>query len=179
MVNMKKYEYTGFFVICAISLLIAWLFISNPISGLLGLFFPLNSSLWEISKLMFTSILIYSIYEYFVFGKRYGNFWFAKASSMLFGPMIYIFLSYLLDVSIGTSYAATHLITFAFSVALAQYISYNFMQYELYFKLINAYGIVAIIALFTIFTIYNGRTNAFSGAIFEPMEQYQKTINYM
>jgi hypothetical protein len=180
MVLMKKYEYAGFFVVGLLCLIIGWVFINNDTSyGILNLFIPMNSSLWEVGKLMFVSLLIYAIFEYFVFGNKYGNFWFAKAAGMLFGPLIYVFFSYVADVAIGNSYTLVHIIIFALCIAIAQYISYNFMQHELYFKLMNAYGVIAIIILFTIFSMYNERSDRLSGAIFEPMDEYTKTINFM
>jgi hypothetical protein len=43
----------------------------------------------------------------------------------------------------------------------------------------NIYGAIAIVALFTVFSMYNERSNKLSGAIFEPMDEYTKTINFM
>ncbi len=179
MINMKRLEYIGIVVISLISLSLLLLLVDNINYVFFNLFIPMNTGIWEIGKLMFTSILIYSIVEYFSIGKKYRNFWFAKASSMLFGPSIYIFLSYFIDITIGISFLLTHIIVFVLSVGIAQYISYYFLEKELYFKLVNVYGVIAIITILTVFTVYNERRGTLHGPIFRPRDQYKVNIKSM
>src|SRR5690554_1516976 len=143
MEKLKKYEYWGFFVILGISALymIFSLYI-NVDNIFLDWFTPISNSLWEFGKLMFSSILLYSIVEYFVFGREYPNFFFAKAATLFLAPIIFIFGSYLLDIIIGIVYPTTHILMFIIAVGLGQYFSYVIMEREFYFRYMNSYAII-------------------------------------
>ena len=54
---------------------------------------PVNESIWEHMKLIITSSLIFSIFEYYIYKKkeiRFNNYIFSYAISLLLGIIIYL-----------------------------------------------------------------------------------------
>ncbi len=177
MKTIKNYEYAGFFVITILSLFFTLLFFySNPTNILSNWFLPINTSLWEFAKLMFTSILIYTIIEYFAFGHQVRNFFFAKGGSLFLAPIIFVLGSYLIDFAIGTVYTTTHVLMFMTAVALGQYISYLFFESGYYFKLMNEYAVMGTILMIVMLLSQMYQTANINGAIFKPMPLYEKQI---
>jgi hypothetical protein len=176
-VKMKKYEFGGFFAISAISLVLLLIFLFTSVdNAIYRWFFPINNSLWETGKLMFTAILLYSIVELFIFGHKYSNFIFSKSATLFIAPLIYIFGSYLIDSIIGVVYTNTHIVLFLISIGIGQYLSYYFMEREYYFKLMNAYGVIAIVIMLVTFLAYSHYKVNFNSPIFNPMNIYEKNI---
>ncbi len=173
--TLKRNEYWGFLAILGISLgLIGVAFYTNINNIFLDWLLPINTSLWEFGKLMFTSIILYSIIAYFVYGKEYDNYFFAKAATLFLAPMIFIFGSYLVDVIIGTVYMNTHIIMFVAAVSLGQYFSYSLMREGFYFKLMNAYAVLGTVVMLVILLSLIYDAVEIQGAIYKPMEEYQQ-----
>jgi hypothetical protein len=145
---------------------------------LLTYMLPLSYSLWDFAKLMFFSILIYSIAQYFIFGRHFPNFFFAKAATLFIAPILFILGSYLIDLLLGTAYITTHVLVFAISVGAGQYLSYLFMRHELHFRLMNAYAVLGTFVMLAVIFAFLQDTRTFNAPIFRPMETYQRNIQF-
>lgn len=175
MAKIKKYETIGVIVISILSLILGYIFLRNPGNyGFFNFLIPKNNSLWEISKILFLSLIIYAGVEYFLIGNKYENYTFAKGVSIVLAPIIFIFVTYLFDLLIGNVFLITHLITFLISVIFAQFVSYFFMNEIFYFRLMNVFGIFAIFALIVIFASYTASPELLP--FFVPMERYETYI---
>jgi len=175
---MRKYEMLGFFVISIISVVLGILFWVLPSSYILDGIGPTTDSLWQISKLMFISVLLYSIIEYFVFGREFENFTFAKAATLFLSPLIYIGLSYLLDMGMGSATFNNHILTYAVAVLIGQYVSFYILRNGYYFKLMNGYALAGILLMMTLYLTFGRATDSFDAPIFKSMRTYQSIIKY-
>jgi len=63
-------------------------------SSIIGLFAPVNESVWEHLKLGFWSLMIFSIPEYFFIGKKVKNFFIAKLSGVIALEIIIVVVFY-------------------------------------------------------------------------------------
>lgn len=179
MFTMRKYEMLGFFIISLISIafaLLFWILPDNFVTSGLG---PTTDSLWQVGKLLFFSILFYAIAEYFIFGREFDNFVFAKASTLFVTPLLYIGLSYLLDTVVGNASFNNHIVTFVIALIIGQYTSYYILRNGYYFKLMNAYAIVGTLLMVTLYIGFGSQSDKFDGPIFKPMKQYQTHIKYL
>jgi hypothetical protein len=173
---MRKYKILGFFIISILSIILAilfWVLPSNIITDGLG---PTTDSLWQIGKLMFTSILLYSIFEYFVFGKSFKNFIFAESSTLFIGPLLYIGFGYITDTIFKSSTLNNHIIAYSFALIIGLYISYFIMKEKYYFKLMNAYALVGILTMIIICFSFGSYTDNFEGPIFKSTRHYVEYI---
>lgn len=175
---MRKYELLGFFIITLISIGLGLLFIGLPSNALIDGIRPTTDSLWQIGKLMFISILLYTVAEYFIFGRDFNNFVFAKSASLFLGPIIFIGSSYIFDILMGGVSFNNHVITFALGLGLGQYISFYILREGFYFRLMNAYALLGILTMLTVYISYGRATDSFNGPIFQPMDDYMNYINY-
>lgn len=178
MFTMRKYEMLGFFTISIISIALAILFWALPSNFLLDGIGPTTDSLWQIGKLMFISILLYTLIEYRVFGRDFDNFIFAKSAALFIAPLIYIGLSYLFDVGMGSATLTNHIITYAIAVGLGQYVSFYILRNGYYFRLMNAYATFGILLMLAVFIGFNQIVDRFDAPIFRSMKSYQAHINY-
>lgn len=63
-------------------------------SSIIGLFAPVNESIWEHLKLGFWSLMIFSLPEYFFIGKKVKNFFIAKWSGVIALEIVIIAVFY-------------------------------------------------------------------------------------
>ena len=175
---MRKYEMLGFFIVSLISIVLALLFWIMPSTFIIDGLRPTTDSLWQIGKLMFISVLIYTFIEYFLFGREFRNFTFAKSASLFIAPLVYIGISYLLDMGMGSATFNNHIITYAVALVIGQYISFYILRNGYYFKLMNGYAILGIFLMMTLFISYGRIVDKFDAPIFKSMKHYQTFIKY-
>ncbi len=176
--RLRNYELIGIPVIMMIAVVFISIF-SNLGAGTTiwnQLIVPGNISLFQIAQYMFMSIVIYSAFEYAVIGDDYHNFLFAKASAAIAGPFIFLFLTYFLNTTMIYTSTSIYIATFLIGVTLGQLLSYYFLREGLYFKLMNAYGVIAIILALMVFYAYSSN-RVFYSPLFEPLDTYENIIN--
>ncbi|HHT38638.1 MAG TPA: hypothetical protein GXZ95_04405 [Mollicutes bacterium] len=175
---MRKYEILGFFIIPLISIALILLFLVIPPNFVINGIKPTTDSLWQVGKLLFISILIYSITEYFVFGRNFDNFFFSKAAAIFLAPIIFVLSSYVLDILLGGASLNNHIISYGLAVGLGQYISYYLLKEGYRFKLMNAYAIFGVLIMLGLYIGFGRTTDSFQGAIYKPMKEYREHIRY-
>jgi len=92
-----------------------------------GLFAPMNESVWEHLKLSTFPFLIFALIELYVLRKNRKNFWCAKAAESYL-PVIFIPTVFYIYTSLaGHSILAVDITTFAVAVILGKMISYKLL----------------------------------------------------
>ena len=114
--------------------------------------FPVNESIWEHMKIIFTSILIYGIIDYLLLNKyniKYNNFpfqlYFTAISAIPIYLVIYIPLYKLLGENMFISISLLLLV-----YIISQWISYHILK-EKKIKILNALAIPAILTMYLVF----------------------------
>ena len=77
--NLKKTKIIAVIGIFILAFLFHFMYEFLP-NGISAIFFPVNESIWEHQKLLFTSVIIYGIIDYIILQKfkiKYNNFWIA------------------------------------------------------------------------------------------------------
>ncbi len=123
---------------------------------LVGLFAPVNESIWEHTKLIFFPMLIYSVY----LNKKVGSEYPCVTSGMILGTLagiaLIIVLFYTYSGIIGFHFSLADISIFYISVIIAFYIVYKATlscradKYKRLFQLLQ----VVIIGLYIIFTFF-------------------------
>ncbi|HHX16586.1 MAG TPA: hypothetical protein GX725_01550 [Mollicutes bacterium] len=178
MFKMRKYEMLGFFIIPLISALLLLIFWLIPSNFIIDGIRPTTNSLWQVGKLMFISVLIYSVIEYFIFGREFDNFLFSKAATLFIAPIVFMLSSYVIDILLGGASFNNHLICYILGLALGQYISYYILRVGYNFKLMNAYALFGIVLMMGLYISFGRIVDTFQNPIYRPMEQYQEHIRY-
>ena len=122
---------------------------------LVGIFSPINESIWEHLKLMFFPMLITIIIGYLYKGKDIDNYLSSKVIGTIVMLSFTIVFYYTYSGILGTNYTGVDVSIFFIAVALGQYVSYKLMKTKFHGNNIIATIILLVLLLcFVIFTFF-------------------------
>lgn len=148
---MKNIKIVGVFVIFILSIIFHFMYNLFP-NILFSILFPVNESIWEHMKLIATSTLVFSIFEYIMYKRNniyFNNFIFANAISIIIGIFIYLIIYIPIDNIFGHSTFIAIFLLFIIFIII-QIISYYIMNTNK-IKYSNVIGIVLILIIYFIF----------------------------
>lgn len=148
---MRKIKIIGVFIIFGLSFLSHFVYQWLP-NSIFSILFPVNESIWEHMKLVITPVLIFSIFEYFIYKKKdivFNNFILSYAVSIIIGIIFYLLIYLPIDYIFGHSMVVAIILLFI-TFIVVQTISSYIMNYR-EIKYSNAIGIGLIIFMYIIF----------------------------
>ena len=164
----------GIFLLCFLfHFIYQWL----PCS-ITAIFFPVNESIWEHMKLLFSAVIFYGIIDYIILQKfkiKYNNFFTSLFASSLTIIPIYLIMFLPIYYKIGENMPIIFTLMFI-SILLSQVISYYILKAKNYDKL-NVLSLVLIIISYIVFaylTYYPIKTELF----FDTLEEKYGLNNY-
>ena len=132
---------------------------------IIGLFVPVNESVWEHLKLAFFPMLILAIIEYFYLGKKVNNYIEAKTIGIFTSIFFIVVFYYTYTGIIGTNFLTIDILTFIISIILGEYIAYKLMNIEEQSnktsKILSAFIIIVLFTSFLVFTYKAPKVNLF------------------
>ena len=162
--TLKKIKILDTFLIFGFSYLVHYLYMWFP-NTLFSIFFPVNQSLWEHMKMLFTAILMVTIFDYFIFKRWHienNNFLTSAFLSSSLSVPIFLFLHLIFDRQFGyLMYVNLGILIFV--IILSQVISYYVLQNK-YLKHLGYYSLIGIIIAYIILgflTYYPPENNMF------------------
>lgn len=125
----------------------------NPV---FSIFFPVNESIWEHMKMLYTTILIYGIIEYFIlkiFRTHYNNYFISLFLKSIISIPIYLAIYLPLYYNLGENMFINFTILIL-TIGLVNYIGYKIQKSDIikYQKLISVIGIIITYIIFGILT---------------------------
>lgn len=134
-------------------------------STLTAIFFPVNESIWEHMKLLFSAVVFYGIIDYIILQKfkiKYNNFFTSLFISALAIIPIYLIMFLPIYYKIGENMPIIFTLMFI-SILLSQVISYYILKAKDFNKL-NIISLILIIISYIVFaslTYYPIKTELF------------------
>ena len=119
---------------------------------IVGIFSPINESIWEHLKLMFFPMLITIIIGYLYKGKDVDNYLSSKVIGTIVMLSFTIVFYYTYSGILGTNYTGVDVSIFFIAVALGQYVSYKLMKTKFHGN--NIIGIIILLALLLCFVVF-------------------------
>ena len=128
-------------------------------NALVGMFTPVNESIWEHFKLVFTPMFFYTFYGYLKVGNNYSNFLYAMAMGILSGmsTMLVLFSTY--KGILGRHYLTLDIIIFLFSILTGFGISFKLInldkkdsEFEYQYESVGACVLLVLLFVFILFT---------------------------
>jgi len=116
-----------------------------------------NESTWEHFKIGFWPAFVWGFIEFFVFGRKVKNFFFAKGISYLVIPAVISVLFYSYTSIFKIESLAIDIVIFIIAVAVAQIVSYRLMllkERKLCLNIIGGIIIIINIVLFSLLSFY-------------------------
>ena len=149
--SLKAIKIIGFFVIFLLCFPFHFLYDWLP-NSLFSIFFPVNESIWEHMKLIYTSFIFYGIFDYLLLKKNKINFNNFLIQLFLI-PIIAIFIYLIIFIPIYKIIGENMIISIgllAVVILIEQILSYFILQYK-EIKYQNIIGIIGIILIYIIF----------------------------
>lgn len=166
--DLKKVKIVSIFGMFILCFLTHFLYNFFP-NTLFSIFFPVNESIWEHMKMMTSSILIWSILEYFLYKKfrvNHNNFILSLFLEVCLSIIIFLII-YLPIYHFTGSIFVLNLIVLFISLYFVNIISYYILSLrDLHKELLGIVGIILIYIIFGILT-YNP---PFNYIFFDKME---------
>lgn len=174
--NLKKIKVLSVFGIFIVSFLAHFIYEWFP-SDLFAIFFPVNESIWEHMKMIFTSIMIWKVIEYLLikhWNILYHNFVFANFISAIFQIVIYLAIYLPLFFKFGEKIFVSISLLFIV-ICIGEYISYQLMKKNKikYFDFISLIMIIITYVIFGYLTYFPPRNFLFFDS---KNEKYGKNI---
>jgi hypothetical protein len=151
---LKNFEIGGAIFIFILGAIMHFMFDLSGRLKIVGLFTPVNESVWEHLKMVLWPSLIYSVLEYSIFKSHVNNFWFSKAAGIYTAMIVIIVIFYTYTAFTGHSILAVDILTFAAAIAAAQFISYKIMLSKDLSPWINRLSCPLIALLIFIFILF-------------------------
>ncbi len=156
MKNIKIYIIFGILFVSVTGTLFHFLYEWSGNNVIVGLFSPINESIWEHTKLLFFPMLIYSLIFSKKLSKQYPCIYSAMISGALAGVALIMALFYTYSGIIGFHVAIVDILIFYISVIIAFLIVYKVAMSckdDKYYILLQILQIMMII-LYILFTFF-------------------------
>ena len=148
---MRKIKIIGVFISFIIAVILHFIYGIFP-NTFFSILAPVNESIWEHMKLIVSSSLIFSIFEYFIYKKKdipYNNFILSYGVSCILGIIVYLLIYIPLNDIFGhKAYIAISLLFII--LIFVQYVSYYIMNKKEMWHSCDM-GILLIIIIYFIF----------------------------
>ena len=148
---MKKLRIISIVLIFLLCFVTHFLYELIP-SAVTSIFFPVNESIWEHMKLLFTTILLYHFFEYiYLYLKKINinNYCIASFICSLFSIPIYLIMFLPIYYTIGENMIITFIILFI-TICLVEVIHYFITKYDM-IKYQFVVSIILIVISYIIF----------------------------
>ena len=143
---MKKIKIIGVIVIFVFTVLYHFLYelLPNPV---FAIFFPVNESIWEHMKLLYSGLLSWGIIEYFILKKKqipYKNYVSTLFITMITSIMIYLIMYLPLYNAFGENMIIS-ITLLIIVIIIEQILSYYLLNYSKENKTLNKVSILLIV----------------------------------
>jgi len=122
--TIRNTSVLGFLFTAVIGTLLHFAFEASGGDLLVGVFSPVNESIWEHQKLLLVPVLLYAVVEYLVYGKDFPSFITVKVLSMICGMLLIVCGYYTYTGIIGQRFIAVDVGLFYCATALVYLMTY-------------------------------------------------------
>jgi len=154
MKHIKTYMTAGAIFVSVLGTFLHFAYALSGNNILVGLFTPVNESIWEHTKLIYFPMLLYAFYLNKKVKDEYPRVYPAMIAGALLGVLLIIILFYTYSGIIGFNVAFLDISIFYISVIASFYIAYRFLlsceidKWNVPLKILN----ILMIGLFILFT---------------------------
>lgn len=174
--NLKKIKIISVIGILILSFLAHFAYSTFP-NPMFAIFFPVNESIWEHMKILFTSILVYSMIEYFLITKfriEVNNFMLISFFTAIISIPIYLVLYLPFHYTIG------HSMLLAIIMMIVCFIVVEIISYYMFkFRPIKYSNVIAITLIIVTYIVFGYLTyNPIICDLFYDTEKEIYGLNY-
>lgn len=151
-----KLELIGAIIAVILGSMLHFVYQWSGYSKVIALIAAVNESTWEHLKLGFWPLLFWAGYEYFIFGKKNGNFIIAKAVALIVYCISIPLIFYSYTYALKDNYLPLDILTFIIAVFLGQFAGYKILtkKYDVSLKTLGILIIILLLASFLTFSFF-------------------------
>lgn len=128
-------------------------------SNITAVFSAVNESTWEHLKLLFVPFIVFSVVEYFLYGRQYSCFFTAKALAVLLGMFAIVAAFYTYTGILGYNIFILDIGTFILGVLVSYIFSYRYLianqnNCSTFSETVSLAVILVTAVAFAVFTFY-------------------------
>lgn len=156
--TLKQVHITGAIFAAIIGTLLHFVYSWSGNNNFIGIFAPVNESVWEHLKLAFWPMIIFSFYEFRMYGSFLENFWIAKFVCIftMMATIVVVFYGY--SSILGHSFLPIDILTFYISIVLGYYFSFKLLLLKAINGNLEILGICMVMFLVILFTYFTFST---------------------
>lgn len=155
--SLRRWRSAGIITLTILGFGLHYLFSWTNGSNIIGLFVPVNESVWEHLKLGYWSVVLFSIVEHLFVNRSVNNYYPAKAIGVLALEMTIIIIFYGYTFIAHKDIFLIDIFSYILGVILCQYITYIFFKLNPFYRLLNWVSFAVFISigiLFGVLTYY-------------------------
>lgn len=152
--QIKKTEFIGFIFVCVLGTILHFVYDLTGENYIIGLFVPVNESVWEHLKLLYLPYCLYSIYEAVKLSNRKFNVYFSKAIGITAGMITTLSIYYVVLGVTGKQISAVNIVSFFIGVAIAFIVSFLLLTKSIGRGILNGIGAAYLIILGILFMYF-------------------------
>ena len=126
--NLKKWHFTGFIFTVVFGTFLHFAYELSGYNKLMGYFSSVNESVWEHLKLLFWPMFLFSVAEFFCYGKKECDFFLVKLISIFAATGFMIVFFYTYSGILGFSILAVDALIFVLCAFTGQLTSYYLLS---------------------------------------------------
>jgi len=148
--HYKKYSIVCFFFILITGTLLHFTYEWSGGNTLVSYFSAVNESVWEHLKLIYWPALVFSLYEYYMYGKERCDFFAIKSASVLAGLLFTVTFFYTYSGILGFNFFIADILTFILADFLCCYVSYRLLEYDVSAGMSDSLKGIAVLVLLAV-----------------------------
>lgn len=159
-----KWEMAGILFLIVVGSLLHFTYEWSNFNPIVGMFSPVNESVWEHLKMGFFASLIFSVIEYSCIGSKLHNFITAKALGVAALELIIVVVFYTYTAVTGSSILFVDISLYVIGSIACQIMGYNILirdQFKPFIQYINAGILLSLGISFILFTFYTPKLPVF------------------
>jgi len=127
-VNIKSWHIIGILFTLILGTLLHFTYKWSDYNPIVGFFSAVNESTIEHLKMIFVPFFLFSILEYFAYGKGISGFVLTKALSVSIGIITIVVVFYLYIWIVGTDLLWMDIAIFVLAIVVAYFVSYKLLK---------------------------------------------------
>lgn len=145
--SLKQWRFAGVLTLTILGFLLHYLYTWTGASKIIGLFVPVNESVWEHLKLGYWSVVLFSVIEYFQVSYRVNNYYLAKLVGVLAMEIAIIIIYFSCAYFTGKDIFLLHISSYIISAIICQYLTHLLFRMRSFSNLVNRISLAAGIAI--------------------------------
>ncbi|QUH27093.1 DUF6512 family protein [Serpentinicella alkaliphila] len=154
MIIIRNFEIAGIFIIFIMSFLLHELYDMTGQNIIVGVFAPINESIWEHMKMGFFAVIFYSMIEYYFIRGISNNFFLAKGILVILLPAMIAIGHIVYTTILGRHIVLIDIINLFIWIGIGQLISYKILTLEKNYLTLNKTCLVFIIFMMLAYIVF-------------------------